>query len=147
MLAVHPEDRGRKRMGNLANRRLGARGQLLRYTGVGAAAFLVDMAVLLVLVEVGVHYLPANVAAFALANLFNFLAAQVYVFRNGSRVESLWTAYLAVLSISVAGLGLNTLLLYAAVELAAMSLVPAKVAATLVVLLWNFDARRRWVYR
>lgn len=134
-------------MGNLADSRLGARQQLLRYTGVGGAAFLVDMAVLLALVETGVHYLLANAAAFLLANLFNFLAAEAYVFRSGSRVASIWTTYLAVLSISIAGLGLNTLLLFAAVEWLAMSLVPAKVAATLAVLLWNFDARRRWVYR
>lgn len=132
-------------MGSFADSRLGA--QLLRYTGVGGAAFLVDLAVLLALVWAGVHYLLANVAAFLLANLVNFLAAQAYVFRNGARIDSIWTAYLAVLSISIAGLGLNTLLLYAAVDWLAMSLVPAKIGATLLVLLWNFDARRRWVYR
>lgn len=132
-------------MGSFADSRLGA--QLLRYTGVGGAAFLVDLAVLLALVWAGIHYLLANVAAFLLANLVNFLAAQAYVFRNGARIDSIWTAYLAVLSISIAGLGLNTLLLYAAVDWLAMSLVPAKIGATLLVLLWNFDARRRWVYR
>lgn len=120
--------------------------QFLRYVLVGAAAFVVDMTLLVCLAQAGMHYLAANSVAFVAANLFNFAAAHRFVFGASARTRDWRALYLVVLAISVAGLALNDLLLYAGAALLGLSLVAAKVFATLVTLAWNFYARKRLAY-
>ena len=119
--------------------------QFFRYVLVGAAAFLVDVTALVWLVGLGMHYLAANSVAFLAANLFNFAAAHRFVFASSARTSDWRSLYLVVLAISVVGLAINDLLLYAATALG-LALVPAKVVATLVTLVWNFCARKRFAY-
>ena len=120
--------------------------QFFRYVLVGAAAFIVDLTLLVWLAALGMHYLAANSAAFLAANLFNFAAAHRFVFASSARTSDGRALYLVVLAISVVGLALNDLLLYAATAGLGLALVPAKITATLVTLLWNFAARKRLAY-
>lgn len=122
------------------------RGEFARYLGVGGASFLIDFALLLALSGLGVYYLLANAAAFVLASTFNFLAGQRYVFGEHC-LDSVYHAYGAVLAISTAGLALNSLVMFAAVDGLDLGLVAAKLLATAVALFWNFGARKKWVYR
>lgn len=119
--------------------------QFFRYLIVGAAAFLVDLALLVWLTERGMHYLVANSIAFLAANLFNFAAAHRFVFASSARTSDWRTLYLVVLTISAVGLAINDLLLYSATAVG-LALVPAKIVATALTLLWNFFARKRLAY-
>jgi putative flippase GtrA len=123
-----------------------ASSQFFRYVIVGAAAFVVDVALLVWLAEGGMHYLAANSIAFLAANLFNFAVAHRFVFASGARTSDWRTLYLVILVISVAGLAINDLLLYAATAALGLPLVAAKIVATMVTLLWNFHARKRLAY-
>ena len=120
--------------------------QFFRYALVGAAAFIVDLTLLVWLAGLGMHYLAANSVAFLAANLFNFAAAHRFVFASSARTSDWRALYLVVLAISVIGLALNDLILYAATAALGLALVPAKIVATLVTLAWNFAARKRLAY-
>jgi putative flippase GtrA len=120
--------------------------QLHGYFWVGTIAFVIDAGILFILVELGLYYILANTISFITANVFNFLAGHYLVFGKRTRLQSMVHSYIAVLSISAAGLLLNNAAMYVAVEWIKASLLVAKVAATVIVLLWNFGARKRWVY-
>ena len=120
--------------------------QFTGYFWVGIAAFVIDAGLLLVLVRFDIHYILANTISFVFANLFNFLAGHYFVFGRKSRYASILYNYLAVLGISAGGLILNDLSLYVNVDFLKIPLFPSKCAATAVVLIWNFGARKRWVY-
>jgi putative flippase GtrA len=93
-----------------------------------------------------VHYLAANTMAFITANVFNFLAGHYLIFNKKSKLKKLFHTYVAVLLISVVGLLINNGALYVSVDFAALHLYMGKVLATLTAFLWNFGARKRWVY-
>jgi putative flippase GtrA len=120
-------------------------GELGRYTVVGGIAFVVDCSVLYGLTALGVNYILANTASFALANVVNFLLGHYYVFET--RGQDLRSAYFAVLGISIAGLLLNDLVLYLFVEHLRLDVMAAKVGATILCLFFNFFARKALVYK
>jgi putative flippase GtrA len=120
--------------------------QLSRYVIVGAAAFLVDVTLLVWLAASGLHYLAANTIAFLGANLFNVVAAHRFVFGSSARTSDWRMLYLVILTISAVGLVINDLLLYMAIALLGWPIVAAKVFASLMTLVWNFSARKRLAY-
>jgi len=117
-----------------------------RYIWVGGTAFLIDLGLLLLLVELGIHYIVSNSASFLIANAFNFIAGHYFVFNKRARFDNLFRSYIAVLGISVLGLLLNDAVLFVGVEIIRLPIVPSKILATITVLLWNFAARKRLVY-
>lgn len=120
--------------------------QLYRYIWVGSIAFVIDAGLLLILIELGIHYIIANSLSFIIANAFNFIAGHYFVFRKQARFNNLFQSYIAVLAISIFGLLLNDFALFVGVDLLGLDIIPAKVLATIIVLLWNFGARKRLVY-
>jgi putative flippase GtrA len=122
-----------------------AMGGLGRYTVVGAVAFVVDYAVLYLLTALGLNYILANTASFALANVVNFLLGHYFVFDAVGR--DLRSAYLPVLGISIAGLLLNDLFLFLLVENLRLGVMTSKVGATILCLFFNYFARKTLVYK
>lgn len=120
--------------------------QLYRYIWVGSIAFVIDAGLLLILIELGIHYIIANSLSFIIANAFNFIAGHYFVFRKMTRLGNLFNSYFAVLGISILGLLLNDFVLFIGVDLINLDIIPAKVLATIIVLFWNFGARKRFVY-
>ncbi|MEJ2008459.1 MAG: GtrA family protein [Acidobacteriota bacterium] len=120
--------------------------QLHGYFLVGSIAAVIDFTVLFAAVRAGVYYLIANTIAFMSANIFNFLAGHYFVFNKRSRMTNLFHTYAAVLFISIVGLLINNGTLFVAVDLIATDLFAGKVLATIIAFLWNFGARKRWVY-
>lgn len=116
------------------------------YLIVGGASFLIDFAITLLLVPY-LHYLWANTLGFLIANAFNFLAGHRYVFKRPWHLADMARAYPAVLSVSVIGLILSNVLMYVFIEQMAMDLIPAKIVTTALVLIWNFSARLRFIYK
>jgi putative flippase GtrA len=120
--------------------------QLYSYFWVGIIAALIDFGVLFIFVRLGIHYIIANTIAFISANIFNFLVGHYLVFGKNSKLTNFFHTYIAVLFISVVGLLINDGVMFISVDLIALCIYAGKILATVIAFLWNFGARKRWVY-
>jgi putative flippase GtrA len=121
-------------------------GPFVRYAVCGLAAFLIDMAVTLLLAQV-MHYILANTLGFVVANVIQFFLAHKWVFRRSFGDGRLWATYVATLSISLFGLLSSDAIVWVGVEWLALALPYAKFAATALTLLINYFLRKTLVYR
>jgi len=101
---------------------------------------------LFIVVQLGIHYIIANTIAFMSANIFNFLAGHYLVFSKSSKLRTFFSTYLAVLLISLVGLLLNNGVMFISVDLITLHIYIGKILATIIAFIWNFGARKRWVY-
>ncbi len=120
---------------------------LFRYCFVGGMSFLIDYALYCLLCAVGLSYLLAGVLSFTAGFAFNFLAGRLLIFAAGSREKAQAKELFSVLAIAVIGLGLTELLLYLGVDWLRLDYRVAKAVAAVLVLFWNYAARRIFVYR
>lgn len=120
--------------------------QLFGYFWVGTIAAFIDFGVLFLLLQFRIHYIIANTAAFISANIFNFLAAHYFVFNKKSKFNNFFHTYTAVLLISILGLLINDGTMFISVDIMTLHIFEGKVLATLIAFVWNFGARKRWVY-
>ena len=93
----------------------------------------------------GLPYLRVATATFIVATLVNYLLSVRFVFVSGRRFRRRWEVAL-VYGISLIGLAVNQAILSAGVELARLDLLQAKLAATGIVFMWNYLARRLFVF-
>lgn len=121
-----------------------------RYLLASAIALAVDFGTYVALIRLaGVPYLAAAPAGFALGLITIYFLSVRWVFAR-RRLEDARLEFAVFASIGLAGMGLNQLVIYAGVELAALSYEMAKVAAAAVVFCFNFALRklllftRRW---
>ena len=120
---------------------------LFRYCFVGGVSFLIDFALYALLVAVGVPYLIAGVLSFVAGFIFNFFAGRFFIFAAGSKEKARKKELISVLVIALIGLGLTELLLYLGVAWLGMDKRLAKIAAAILVLFWNYAARKIFVYK
>jgi len=122
-------------------------GQFLRYTCVGGVAYLVDISALFLLTElVGIHYLGSAAIGFLLGLVINYALSTIWVF-NSKRLQNRSSEFSVFAIIGIGGLGLNELLIWIFTDLALMHFMLAKVASTVFTLLWNFSARKYFLFR
>ena len=127
--------------------------QFFRYAFVGGVAAVVDWAVLWLIERMGAHYLIAAVFAFFAGLATNFALSKLFVFRAqkarlGSGVElAAGGEFLSYAVIGAVGLGITAALMYALTEWVGLHFMLSKVIATLIVLVWNFMARKLLLYR
>ena len=117
----------------------------VRYVVVGFASFLIDFS----LTWISIHFFPllaANTLGFVIANGANFLMGHQWVFGHPWERKRLLKMYFSVFGVSVVGLVINNFIVWGLVVYAETSLLLAKVAATAVVMGWNFLARLIWIY-
>jgi putative flippase GtrA len=113
---------------------------------VGGAAACVDIGLFAVFAKIlGLPYLRVATASFALATLVNYWLSVRFVFVSGQRFRRRWEMAM-VFVVSAAGLALNSLILWLAVEYLKSELMVAKLAATGVVFFWNYFARRVLIF-
>lgn len=120
--------------------------QFFRYLFAGGASFAVDLEILTVLVEIfSVHYLIAAAFAFCGGVLANYGICKLFVFPGyrRKRLVELTVFFL----ITLIGLGLTELILYGACDIFAWHYLPSKILATVIVLFWNFGAKKIFLYR
>lgn len=119
--------------------------QFFRYIFVGGAAFLADYALLFLLTRLGMHYLIAAIFSFIFGFLVNFAMGKWLVFQKeapmGRKKE-----LAGVLLISLVGLALTELLLFFFTEILYVHYMLSKIIAAGLVLIWNFLARKKWMY-
>ena len=121
--------------------------QLFRYGLVGGGAFVIDFACYCLLGFLGLHYLLAGIAAFLVSFVFNFYASRVFIFKKSAPEKAGAKEFSAVITISVVGLALTELLLYLGTGLLDFDYRASKIIASVIVLFWNYFARKRFVYR
>lgn len=127
--------------------------QLISYFFVGGIAAIVEWLCFYLFANVWhIFYLYATCLAFLFSTSVNYLLGRVWTFKNNEsyhekRVEEV----LKVFGVSAIGLLFNVILMYLFVGLLKMDTAflnsVSKILATGLVFIWNFLARRFWVYK
>lgn len=116
--------------------------QICKFGMVGAICFCIDYALMTLLVELfDMVYLLAAAASFVVSTVVNYLLSMRYVFRGREDKNPLQELTVFV-AMSVLGLGLNQLTMWIAVEFFHIYYGLAKVAATALVMIYNFISRK-----
>lgn len=119
--------------------------QFFRYIFVGGVAFLADGGSLFLITSIGVNYLISVIFAFVIGLAVNYGLSKLLVFENSSvngKIE-----FLVYGIIGVIGLGFTEIIMYVLTEIAGLYFMVSKVIATIIVLVWNFVARKIILYR
>ena len=103
--------------------------QLMKFGVVGFIAFLIDYGLLAFCTEIlHINYLVSATIGFTVSVVFNYLA---------SRRE-----FIIFVVLSIVGLVINNVILWAGVELLHVHYLIVKIFATAVVMVWNFVTRK-----
>lgn len=123
----------------------GVIGQFLRYFVTGGLAFVVDFGFFaLALYYFDIHYLVSNLIGLMAGNVVNYLLSIGWVFSSEKRTMEMHRLMeiTVFVIISLVGMGLNEFLMYVCVGLLAIQEMISKVGAAIIVLLYNFFARK-----
>lgn len=122
--------------------------QFFRYLFVGGIATVVDWSCLYALTELGqIHYLISTSIAFLAGLATNYILSKQLVFKaNEARVTPVME-FLSYAVIGVFGLGITELIMVLFTNRLMLHYMLSKVIATVVVLFWNYAARRFMIYK
>jgi putative flippase GtrA len=125
-------------------------GQFLRYLVTGGLAFVADFGLFAICLYVfDWHYLLANLVGLVAGLVLNYALSIVWVFVACKRVleknKGLEFALFAL--VGIAGVGINQLLMYLMVGLFGWNEMVSKIVAAILVLMWNFGARKLMLFR
>lgn len=120
--------------------------QLFRYVFVGGIAFLIDWGSMVGLVTLGMNKYVAVAIAFILGLITNFVLSKIFVFQEASEKTNAFGEFLVYAIIGVIGLALTEALMALMLEVIGIYYMIAKVVAAVIVLLWNFIARKVLLY-
>ena len=116
--------------------------QFAKFGIVGVIAFCIDYGLFLLMTYVfGINYLIASAISFVISTIFNFAASMWYVFA-GKRGQTRSQQFVIFFVLSVVGLGVNQLVLWMCVDLLAWLAWVGKLAATFIVMIFNFVTRK-----
>ncbi len=124
-----------------------------RFLAVGAVGTFLDFSLLTLLKLAGLPTLFANTFSFTAGLINNFTWNRLWTFHDATQAD--WRRQLVQFTmVSLVGLALNNaILLWLEMPLGqllgqpAWGYVPAKVAATAVVVFWNYFANRKWTFK
>lgn len=119
--------------------------QLLKYSVVGGIAFFIDFGTLYFFVLIGINYLISAAIAFLAGLIVNYLLSTKWVF-DSRRIANKKYEFIIFGIIGVIGLLLNEVVIYVATEILYMNLLFSKIAATVIVFIWNFAARKKILF-
>lgn len=120
--------------------------KIILYLFVGGTAALIEWAFFYVFTSaVGINYLASTACAYFLSTLYHYFLGNILVFTSGARYGRTKELSLVFL---VSGMGLlfNLILMYIFVGLFAWHELFAKIAATCIVVVWNYLARKKWIF-
>lgn len=120
--------------------------QLFRYVFVGGTAFVVDFFFLWFFSDIcGIYYLISALLSFIISVLVNYIMSTKWVF-NQDNIENKVLEFNLFILISTIGLGFTEILLYLFTDIFGMYYLISKIIAAIIVLFWNFLARRVMFY-
>ncbi len=121
--------------------------QLFRYTFVGGFACIVDFGFLFLATEfLGIHYLISAAIAFLLGLAVNYILSTFWVF-NKRRLKNKWIEFNMFALIGIAGLCFNELFIWIFTDFINFHYLVSKIFSTFFVYLWNFFARKYFLFR
>ena len=116
--------------------------QLMKFGVVGFIAFLIDYGLLAFCTEIlHITYLVSATIGFTVSVVFNYLASMRYVFTHKEEM-SRRREFIIFVVLSIVGLVINNVILWAGVELLHVHYLIVKIFATAVVMAWNFVTRK-----
>lgn len=120
--------------------------QLFRYIFVGGTAFAVDFFFLYFFSDIcGIYYLFSAVLSFIISVLVNYVMSTRWVF-NQDNIENKVLEFNLFILISTIGLGFTEILLYFFTDIVGFYYLISKIISAIIVLFWNFLARRLMFY-
>lgn len=120
--------------------------QLFRYVFVGGTAFVVDFFFLYFFSDIcGIYYLISAVLSFIISVLVNYIMSTKWVF-NQDNIDNKVLEFNLFILISTIGLGFTEGLLYLFTDVFGIYYLISKMIAAVIVLFWNFLARRVMFY-
>lgn len=118
--------------------------QFFRYIFVGVVATIIDMGSLYVFTSmVGIHYLISAAIAFVFGVMANYLMSIVWVFKTTGNFKREITLFVII---GLGGLILNEIIIWLLVEKVSLYYMIAKAIAVVIVLVWNFGMRKKFVF-
>ena len=120
--------------------------QFFRYIFVGGTAFIVDFFFLYFFSDIcGIYYLISAVLSFIISVLVNYIMSTRWVFNQDNICNKVLEFNLFIL-ISTIGLVFTEVLLYFFTDIVGLYYLVSKIIASIIVLFWNFLARRVMFY-
>ena len=117
----------------------------MRVAIVGASGAVIDFGLTALCKGIlGIPELLANAIGFTIAATSNYFLNRIWTWQSTN--EQVGVEYVKFFTVSLIGLGLNTLILYIVHEKMKMGFYISKVFATGVVMLWNFFANNFFTF-
>lgn len=121
--------------------------QMFRYLFVGGAAFIVDFLSLFILTEFfGIYYLISAAIAFILGLIANYILSISWVF-NKRKLNKRHIEFGVFALIGIVGLGLNEVFIWFFTQDLQIYYLISKILAAVIILFWNFFARKFVLFR
>lgn len=120
--------------------------QGLKYIIAGFITMVIDFGVTWLLLP-GFQLIVANSIGFLLANVTNFFLAHRWVFQSEIPPQQSAKTYVSVLVVSLVGLLLSDCIVWLAISQWDVPFLISKIFAAIICLVWNFGARKIWIYR
>lgn len=118
--------------------------QFISFASAGAMGTFVQYAMLFVLVEaLLMHPVSASILGFLGGATVNYLLSHHWVFRSRRKHSETVSKFVAI---AWMGLMLNAAIMCVLVMIAGVHYLPAQIAATGIVLFWNFLGNRFWTF-
>lgn len=120
--------------------------QFFRYGFVGGFSFLVDFFLLYFFCDFcGIYYLISAVLSFIISLIVNYILSTYWVF-NKNKLNNKVLEFNLFALIGIVGLVFTEILLYLFTDVLGMYYLVSKIFSTIIVLFWNFFARRVMFY-
>ena len=120
--------------------------QFFRYIFVGGTSFIIDFSIYLFLINfLNLNYLLSAAIAFFISVLANYYLSTTWVF-NQDDIDNRLVEFNLFIAISLIGLVFTEILLYVFIGMFDINYIWSKVIASIIVLFWNFSARRVMFY-
>lgn len=116
--------------------------QFVRYLFVGGSAWLIDFSLLALLTEkLSIHYFYSAAISYTVGSLYNYYLSIKWIF-SVRRLNQKFKELTVFILIGTIGLGLNQISIWFLTEIVLLHYLISKIVATVLVLLWNFFARK-----
>ena len=121
--------------------------QLVKFGGVGGLCFIIDYGIMYALTEfASVPVLISTAISFSVSVIVNYILSVKFVFHANPEHDGRRDFILFVV-FSVIGLGLTELIMKCGVDLLNISYLIVKIAATAIVMVFNFVTRKLFLER
>lgn len=119
--------------------------QMVKFGIVGFLAFCIDYGLFLVLTyALGIWYIAASTVSFVVSTVFNYALSMRYVFQ-GKETQTAMQQFAIFFVLSLVGLGLNQLILWACGDMLGIPAWIGKLIATFLVMVYNFVTRKAFL--